>query len=67
MRAPEWRRVWHVARNDIRLLLRDRGTVFWSFVGPFLFMLFFGFLFRDTGATAKTSLDDYWQGLVMRA
>jgi ABC-type multidrug transport system permease subunit len=55
MRAPDGRTAWHVARNDIRLLLRDRGTVFWSFVGPFMFMLFFGFLFRD-GVTAKTRL-----------
>ena len=56
MRAPEWRTAWHVARNDIRLLLRDRGTVFWSFVGPFLFMLFFGFLFGAGGEPAKTRL-----------
>jgi ABC-type multidrug transport system permease subunit len=56
MRAPEWSNAWHVARNDIRLFLRDRGTVFWSFVGPFVFMLFFGFLFRDTGEPTRTSL-----------
>jgi ABC-type multidrug transport system permease subunit len=56
MRGLELQTAWHVARNDIRLLLRDRGTVFWSFVGPFLFMLFFGFLFRGGGEVAKTEL-----------
>jgi ABC-2 type transport system permease protein len=48
MPAPRLRAVLHVARNDVRLMLRDRGTIFWSFVGPILFMMFFGFLFKDT-------------------
>ena len=50
MRGVDWPGAVHVARNDLRLMFRDRGTVFWSFVGPFLFVLFFGFLFRDNGA-----------------
>jgi ABC-type Na+ efflux pump permease subunit len=48
MRAPDLRTVLHVARNDVRLMLRDRGTVFWSFVGPLLFMMFFGVLFKNS-------------------
>ena len=54
MRGVDWPGAVHVARNDLRLMFRDRGTVFWSFVGPFLFVLFFGFLFRDNGAADKT-------------
>jgi ABC-2 type transport system permease protein len=37
----------HVAANDIRLLLRERGTIFWSFIGPFIFATFFGLTFRE--------------------
>ncbi len=55
MPGIRWSAVAHVARNDVRLMLRDRGTVFWSFVGPFLFMTFFGLLFRDSPAV-KTRL-----------
>ena len=55
MPGIRWSAVAHVARNDVRLMLRDRGTVFWSFVGPFLFMVFFGLLFRDSPAV-KTEL-----------
>jgi ABC-2 type transport system permease protein len=55
MPGVRWSAIAHVARNDIRLMLRDRGTVFWSFVGPFLFMMFFGVLFRDVPAE-KSSL-----------
>lgn len=40
-------RGWHIARNDLRIWLRERGTVFWSFLGPFMFVLFFGILFKD--------------------
>src|SRR4026207_925601 len=48
MPAPRLGAVLHVARNDVRLMLRDRGTVFWSFVGPLLFMMFFGLLFKNS-------------------
>jgi ABC-type Na+ efflux pump permease subunit len=43
-----------VARNDVRLFLRDRGTIFWSFVGPILFIGFFGLMFRDSGPPSST-------------
>jgi ABC-2 type transport system permease protein len=39
---------WHIAENDLRLLLRERGTLFWSFLGPVIFAAFFGLLFRDS-------------------
>jgi ABC-2 type transport system permease protein len=56
MRAPSPAAAWHIARNDLRLLLHDRGTLFWSFVGPFMFITFFGLLFRNTGPQPKTVL-----------
>ena len=56
MSAPRLSAAWHIARNDLRLLLHDRGTLFWSFLGPFMFITFFGLLFRSTGAQDKTVL-----------
>jgi ABC-type Na+ efflux pump permease subunit len=52
----EARSILHVARNDVRIMLRDRGTLFWSFLGPILFMLFFGVIFRSGGEPARTVL-----------
>ena len=56
MRAPSMRAVLHVAGNDVRLFLRDRGTVFWSFVGPILFIGFFGLMFRAPGPPSPTHM-----------
>lgn len=47
MSAPErtsWRSVWHVAKNDLLLVRRDRSALFWSYIGPFIFITFFGFI-----------------------
>lgn len=56
MPALRLRPVLHVARNDLRLFLRDRGTLFWSFVGPILFVGFFGLMFRESGPPGRTLL-----------
>jgi len=54
MRASEWSGAWHVARNDLRLWVRDRGALFWSFLGPVMFTVFFGFIFRQPGGPDRT-------------
>ncbi len=54
MSAPRSHAVLHVARNDVRLFLRDRGTVFWSFVGPLLFVGFFGMMFGESAPPSPT-------------
>lgn len=46
MARPSLHAIRHVAANDLRLFARDRGTMFWAFVGPILFMGFFGLLFK---------------------
>lgn len=56
MRASEWGGAWHVARNDLRMWLRDKGALFWSFLGPVMFTVFFGFIFRQPAATDRTVL-----------
>ena len=54
MRASEWSGTWHVARNDLRMWLRDRGALFWSFLGPVMFTVFFGFIFRQPAGADRT-------------
>jgi len=53
MRASEWSGAWHVARNDLRMWLRDKGALFWSFLGPVMFTVFFGFIFRQPASTDR--------------
>ena len=54
MRVSEWGGAWHVARNDLRMWLRDRGALFWSFLGPIMFMVFFGLIFSQPGSVDRT-------------
>jgi len=60
MSAIDARAALHVAGNDLRLMLRDRGALFWGFLGPFLFITFFGLLFRPAppGPTVLYLRDD---------
>jgi ABC-2 type transport system permease protein len=37
-----------IARNDLALTLRDRSSIFWIFIAPFLWVYFFGFLARPS-------------------
>lgn len=39
-------KVLAIAREDIRMTLRDRSSLFWIFVAPFLWVFFFGFIAR---------------------
>ena len=48
--------IQHVLRNDIRLMFRDRGSVFWSFIGPILFMYALGSIFGGSTTTDRTLL-----------
>ena len=36
------RRVMALAREDLRLTLRERSSLFWIFIAPFLWVAFFG-------------------------
>jgi ABC-type multidrug transport system permease subunit len=53
MHASEWSSAWHVARTDLRLWLRDKGALFWSFLGPLIFTIFFGFMFKAPSGTER--------------
>jgi len=41
-----------IARNDVRRVFREREALFWLFVGPVIFVAFFGVLFKPPQAQA---------------
>ena len=51
-----------IAREDLRMTLRDRSSIFWIFIAPFLWVFFFGFIARSQPApdarVALTVLDE---------
>lgn len=42
-----------MAREDLRLTLRDRSSIFWIFLAPFLWVWFFGFLARPADPSGR--------------
>jgi ABC-2 type transport system permease protein len=42
-----------IARGDLLLTLRDRSSIFWIFIAPFLWVYFFGFLARPADPSAN--------------
>lgn len=42
--------IWALARKDLKLLLRDKGGFFFTFIFPIAFALFFGSIFGGTGS-----------------
>jgi len=43
-------RILTLARQDLRLTLRDRSSMFWIFIAPFLWVYFFGLISQSTPA-----------------
>ncbi len=39
-------KVLTIAREDLRMTLRDKSSIFWIFFAPFLWVFFFGFIAR---------------------
>ena len=47
------RPVLAMAHNDLRLLVRDRGAMFFTFIFPALLAIFFGMVFGGDGPRGK--------------
>ena len=50
------RPIFALAMKDLRLLLRDRGNAFFTFVFPILFAIFFGIVFSGSGGSSPMSV-----------
>ena len=50
------RAILSIARKDLRLLFRDKGDVFFTFVFPMLMAVLFGFVFGGGGGGSKIKL-----------
>lgn len=44
------RAIWAIATKDLKLLMRDRGNFFFTFIFPVLFAVFFGVIFSGSGS-----------------
>jgi len=49
-------RVWTLAMKDLKLLVRDRAALFWVFVWPLIFGIFFGTLMGGSGERTSHGL-----------
>lgn len=45
--------IWNIALKDIRILVRDRQGLFFAFMFPVIFAIFFGMLFSGAGGSAS--------------
>ena len=52
--------VWVIAQKELRLLVRDRGALFWAGVFPILFAVLFGAVFPSQRAPEKLAVA--WTG-----
>jgi hypothetical protein len=41
--------IWFIALKDLKIFTRDRASVFFFIVFPFLFIIMFNFLLKDVG------------------
>jgi len=47
------KQVWFIALKDLKIFFRDRATVFFFIVFPFMFIILFNFLMRGVGGEDK--------------
>jgi len=59
------RRVFHIARNDLRIMVGDKAFFFWSLVFPMFFIVLFGLLYKasdNAPAAAELTVVNLDQG-----
>jgi ABC-type multidrug transport system permease subunit len=50
------KKIWHIGRLDLKLMVRDRAFFFWVLLFPLAFILIFGNLYQGSKTDAKASL-----------
>ncbi|HSQ35915.1 MAG TPA: ABC transporter permease, partial [Candidatus Binatia bacterium] len=50
------KKIWHIARLDLKLTVRDRAFFFWFLAFPMFFILIFGNLYKSNPADKKAAL-----------
>jgi ABC-2 type transport system permease protein len=50
------KKIWHIARLDLKLTVRDKAFFFWFLVFPMFFILIFGNLYKSNPADKQASL-----------
>lgn len=50
------KRIWHIGRLDLKLMVKDKAFFFWVLVFPLVFILIFGNLYRGSKTDTKASL-----------
>ncbi len=50
------KKIWHIGRLDLKLMVRDKAFFFWILAFPLVFILIFGNLYQGSKTDAKASL-----------
>ncbi len=50
------KKIWHIGRLDLKLMVKDKAFFFWVLVFPLVFILIFGNLYRGSKTDTKASL-----------
>ena len=46
------KKIWHIGRLDLKLMVKDRAFFFWVLLFPLVFILIFGNLYRGSRTDA---------------
>ncbi|MCX6567341.1 MAG: ABC transporter permease, partial [Candidatus Aminicenantes bacterium] len=49
------KRIFHIARNDVRIMVKDKAFFFWTLAFPVLFIVLFGLLFKASDNAPPTA------------
>jgi ABC-2 type transport system permease protein len=50
------KKIWQIARLDLKLMVKDKAFFFWMLVFPLVFILIFGNIYRSSRTDTKASL-----------
>lgn len=50
------KKIWHIGRLDLKLMVRDKAFFFWALLFPLAFILIFGNLYQGSKTDTKASL-----------